>query len=277
MKILVTHINPHLDDISAIWLFKRFGSNFTEAKVEFIPAREGNKVRDKDDKIYLGVGRGKFDEHKGDLGECAASLVWKYLKREEKLDLEEAVEKGVDELVEWVRLGDTGQLKNESFADFSVASFIRVHQGGKYLDSAESTDLGFKILDRILMVLTNKQKALKEWQSVKEFETVWGKGYAVQSEYIDRTFCDKHSLSLKDPKDGALYLMFEPKRSALQFYTPKDWVDLEPLYKKLIQADPGAAWFLHHSHHMILCRSGASPDDAPTKLTFGQLIKAAEV
>ena len=38
MKTLVTHINPHLDDIAAIWLFKKYHPDFKDAKIEFISA-----------------------------------------------------------------------------------------------------------------------------------------------------------------------------------------------------------------------------------------------
>ena len=85
MKTLITHINPHLDDISAIWLFKRslragalkrFDREFSEASIEFINASRDAALKDESkDKIYFGTGGGEFDEHKGDLEDCAASLV----------------------------------------------------------------------------------------------------------------------------------------------------------------------------------------------------------
>src|SRR5687768_15877049 len=81
MKTLITHINPHLDDISAIWLFKKFNPEFKDAQIEFINAsREEALKNETEDRIYFGTGGGKFDEHKGDLEDCAASLVWKDIK-----------------------------------------------------------------------------------------------------------------------------------------------------------------------------------------------------
>ena len=46
MKKLITHINPHLDDISAIWLFKRFYPEFLDAEIEFIGASRDAALKD---------------------------------------------------------------------------------------------------------------------------------------------------------------------------------------------------------------------------------------
>jgi len=36
-KTIVTHLSPDLDAIGAIWLLKKFASEFADAKVEFVP------------------------------------------------------------------------------------------------------------------------------------------------------------------------------------------------------------------------------------------------
>ena len=53
MKTLVTHINPHLDDIAAIWLFKKFHPDFKDAKIEFISASRDAAKEESEDKIFL--------------------------------------------------------------------------------------------------------------------------------------------------------------------------------------------------------------------------------
>ena len=55
-KILITHTNPHLDDIFAIWLFKKFNPDFKDAKVEFISASRDAASDQSEDKIYFGTG-----------------------------------------------------------------------------------------------------------------------------------------------------------------------------------------------------------------------------
>ena len=264
MKTLITHINPHLDDISAIWLFIRFNPDFKDANIEFVSAAAGNlPAGESDEKILIGVGRGRFDEHKGDLEDCAASLVWKYLKNssfspkvKEELD-------ALEELVEYVRLDDLGKLKDLKYSEFSVPGFIRVFGGEKA--SKENLELGFAILDRIYQVLINKQKAIRDWNKREEFETKFGKGVAIISEHVNRSFCDG--------QDGVIFLMKDPKYNSIQFYTPKDGIDLEPVYNKVKEMDPEAGWFLHQSHKMVICGSGSAPDSKPTKLSFAELIE----
>ena len=46
--------------------------------------------------------------------------------------------------------------------------------------------------------------------------------------------------------------------------------------EKLKKMDPEADWFLHQSHHMVLCGSSSAPDSKPTKLSFEQLIEAVK-
>ncbi len=265
MKILVTHINPHLDDIAAIWLFKKFHTDFKDASLEFISAHEGNMgLTDSDDKIYFGVGRGKFDEHKGDLEDCATSLVWKDIKNQGLAPKDEAELKAFEELVEWSRLIDLGKMPLQKFDDFSVQAFIR-SRDSTIKSSSEAIVLGEKILDRILFVLNRKQQAILDWEKAKEFQTKFGKTIAIISETVDREFCRGQKADL--------FLMYNPKYKSVQFFTPLFEIDLKPIYDKVKSIDPGASWFLHQSHHMVICGSSSAPDSKPTKLSFEELIK----
>ncbi len=267
MKTLVTHINPHLDDIAAIWLFKKFHTEFKDADLEFISAHEGNQgLVDSDDKIYFGVGRGKFDEHKGDLEDCATSLVWKYIKNHPPAGglKDEAKLKAYEELVEWSRLIDLGKMPLQQFDDFSVQAFIRSKESTQE-SSKEAVALGEKILDRILFVLIRKQQAILDWGKAKEFQTEFGKTIAIISETVDREFCRGQVADL--------FLMYNPKYKSVQFFTPSFEIDLKPIYDKVKSIDPEASWFLHQSHHMVICGSSSAPDSKPTKLTFEQLIE----
>jgi len=78
---IVTHKNPHLDEIVAIWLLRRFGDRVflgaSEAPLWFIDIT--HDLPEKEEEILIGVGGGKFDDHckngKRKKGECAATLV----------------------------------------------------------------------------------------------------------------------------------------------------------------------------------------------------------
>lgn len=267
-KTLVTHINPHLDDIAAIWLFKKSHPQFKTAELEFISAHEGNQgLQDTDDKVHFGVGRGKFDEHKGDLEDCATSLVWKYIKNQNLTPKDEVELKAYEELVEWSRLIDLGQMPLQQFDEFSVQAFIRPHESTKE-GSTEAVVLGEKILDRILSVLKRKQRSLKDWEKKIEFESRFGQSFALFSQYISRDFCQRQK--------GVLFLMYNPQYKSVQFFTPDKAIDLTPLFEKLQELDPKASWYLHHSKHFILCGAGSDPVFKPTKLSFEQLLDVAK-
>ncbi|KKQ82175.1 MAG: hypothetical protein UT77_C0003G0046 [Candidatus Daviesbacteria bacterium GW2011_GWC2_40_12] len=269
MKTLVTHINPHLDDIAAIWLFKKYHPDFKDAKIEFISAsRDAAQKEENEDKIFLGTGGGKFDEHKEDLDNtCAGTLVYEYLKKKNYIPKDEILRAALDTLTEWNRLIDTGRAPDSQFDEFSVQAFIRCKDSTAE-NSQKSVDLGIVILDRILSVLKRKQQSVIDWEKKVEFQTKLGKSFAVVSETVDREFCRE--------QEGDLFLIYHPKHHGVQFFTPSFEIDLEPIYDKVKALDPDASWFLHQSHHMVICGSASAPDSKPTKLSFDELIEAAK-
>jgi len=107
----------------------------------------------------------------------------------------------------------------------------------------------------------------KDWNSRIEFETQFGKSVAITSETVDRSFTRDRGFNL--------VLMYDPKFKSAQFFTPSFDIDLEPIYKKLIEKEPNSGWFLHQSHHMVICGSSSAPEQN-TSLTFEQLIDIAK-
>lgn len=268
MKTLITHINPHLDDIVGIWLFKRFHPDFKDAKIEFISASRDTAVKEKNkDKIFVGTGGGQFDEHKEGLQTCAGTLVYEYLRKKNYIPKDEILRGALDQLLEWNQLIDTGRAPDCQFDEFSIQAFIRVKDGLPE-NSQKSVELGCEILDRILIVLKRKQNSIKDWGSRLEFQSKFGKSFAVISETINREFCRE--------QPGDLFLMYHPKHKSVQFFTPSFEIDLKPIYDKVKSLDPEASWFLHQSHHMVICGSSSAPDSKPAKLSFQELIKVVQ-
>ncbi|MBI4036205.1 hypothetical protein HY383_04610 [Candidatus Daviesbacteria bacterium] len=265
MKTLVTHINPHLDDIAAIWLFKKYHPDFKEAKIEFVSAsRDLAAKEENEDKIFLGTGGGKFDEHKEGLLTCAGSLVYEYLKQEGYIP-EGIAQKALEKLVEWNKLIDTGKAPDSQFDEFSIQSFIRTKDNSSE-SSLKSVELGEEILNRILEVLKKREQSIIDWEKRVEFESKFGKSFAVSSETVDREFCREQG--------GDLYLMYDPKYTSVQFFAPNK--DIEAIYTRVKELDSEASWFLHQSHHMVICGSSSAPDSKPTRLSFEQLIEAVK-
>lgn len=265
MKTLVTHINPHLDDICAIWLFRKYRPDFADANLEFISASRDAAKEESQEKIFLGTGGGKFDEHKEGLDTCAGSLVYEYLKAEGFIPRDQITQQALERLVEWNKLVDTGKAPNSEFDEFSVQSFIRLKDNSSE-SSKKSVQLGEEILDRILQVLKRKEQSLLDWEKKLEFESKFGKSFAVISETIDREFCRE--------KEGDIFLMVDIKYPSVQFFSPEK--DIESIYQKVKSLDPQASWFLHQSHHMVICGSSSAPDSKPTKLSFEELIEIAK-
>lgn len=267
-KTLVTHINPHLDDICAIWLFQKFNPEFQDSKIEFISAsRDAALKEESEEKKFFGTGGGKYDEHKGDTEDCATSLVWKDLKQRGLIPADKILNSALEQIVEWSSLIDLGRAPEESFGLFSVPAFIRPSDNTQK-SSFNSVVLGKEILDRILEVLKKEEQSKMDWEKRVEFETKFGKSYAIISETINRPFCKAQG--------GDLFLMVDPLKHSVQYFTPSFEIDLEPIYKKAKELDPDADWFLHQSHHMVICGAGAAPEFKPTKLSFEQLIEIAK-
>jgi len=60
MKALITHINPHLDDIFAIWLLKKYDPKYADFEVDFISASHNMGEEETADKVFVGTGGGKI-------------------------------------------------------------------------------------------------------------------------------------------------------------------------------------------------------------------------
>lgn len=267
MKTLVTHINPHLDDIASIWLFKKFHPEFKDAELEFISASRDAASEESTNKVFVGTGGGRFDEHKEGLSTCAASLVYEYLKEKGLIPGEEITQKALEKLVQWNKLIDTGKAPESQFDEFSVQAFIRTKDNSPET-SKKSVEMGMEILNRILVVLKRREQSIKDWEKRVEFQTKFGKSFAVVSETVDREFCRQQG--------GELFLMYNPKHHSVQFFTPSFDIDLKPVYNQLKILDPEASWFLHQSHHMVICGSASAPDSKPTKLSFEELLEAVK-
>lgn len=264
MKTLVTHINPHLDDIAGIWLFKKFNPDFKDAQIEFISASHNRVNEETEDRIFIGTGGSQFDEHKEGLDTCAGTLVYKFLKEKEYIPEDEITQKALEKIVEWNELIDTGRAPVSKLDEFSVQAFIRTRDSLPQT-SRKSVELGIEILERILAVELRKGQSYKDWGKSVELETKFGKSYAVVSGTVDREFCKE--------QDGSLFLMYNPKNKSVQFFTPSFEIDLQPIYEKVKELDPEASWFLHQSHHMVICGSASAPESKPTKLSFEELIE----
>lgn len=264
MKTLITHLRPHLDDVCAVWLLKRCLPEAKNASIDFIATGPGGgKVVDDPEMVYIGVGRGRFDEHKGDVGQCATTLVFNHIK--EKTSLDPMEQRALQKLVDWVFLEDTGKLSTVDFRDFTVPVLIELYPAGPGSD-AKVTELGFAILDAMLVVQRNAVRVEDDWAKRKEFASRYGKAVAIESEA-------RKLDTFAYAKGFDIAVIVDHKRAYNTVRASADSsIDLTQAYETLKKIDPDADWFFHHSKKMLICGGDHGPNAKPSKLSLEQMI-----
>lgn len=260
---LITHVRPHLDEICAIWLMRRF-ADAAGSEVSFVQNSTRPDDVDKDPEVvYIGVGRGKYDEHRGVMGECAASLVWKDLRG--PLIAPETTKKAIDGLVAWVLAEDLGQLKAEPHREFSVPQMIDGVYALNGKDSHASLDFGMQALDALFEGQLNRVKLLEDWEQREEIASPFGRGVALMT---DAERVDDYAYGL-----GFDFVIVMNHAGTYRTFRarPEADVDFTPVAEKLEEIDPGANWFLHHSKRLLILGGDHQPDATPSRLGLGEL------
>lgn len=266
MKTLITHIRPHVDDICGFWLLMRYLPEYADAKIDFIPtnAKGGETVNDPDF-VYVGVGRGQFDEHKGDIGECATSLVYEYVKSKVSLDPNE--QSALDKLVAWVLEEDMGRLSAQSLRQFSIPSIIQGHYRVTKRDSHKVAELTMTILDAVFDSLKELVKLEKDWENRVEFDSRFGKAVAVET-----SARDIDSYAYRRGFDLAVYVNHQHDYFNVRVRADAEDIDLSSVYDRLKELEPQAGWYIHHSKHMLICGGDLEPGAVLSKLTLDELV-----
>lgn len=264
---LVTHHRPHIDDICGMWLLARYWKPAKEHRFAFVSSKE----RDPGDpaRVWVGVGRGRFDEHKGDLGESATSLVFRFV-REERKDLKPGELNALTRLVTWVRDEDMGLHDEEPERPFGPTAFLRSHFDLNGRDSATVVSFCLAYLDDVFEALRMEERLAEDWEARNEFESPWGHAVALETTaYAMDEYAYRRGFALVvfvNPKTG-----FRGFRAA-----PKSAVDLTAAYEALRRADAKTDWYLHHSRKLLLAGSDVAPDSKLSRLTLQDLVRVLE-
>jgi len=276
MKKIITHINPDLDAIAAVWVIKRFLPGWEEAEVDFVEATvDGAEIPgvDSDPEIlYVDVGRGKLDHHQTNNYLSATKLCWDYvLEQRRHQPLKEIEEKAGEKLVEVVTEVDNAQDLNwEEVGEDRYYFYLHILIDG--LRGLEETDgevmeFGFRALEATFLTLKNKIRAEEDLKNGIKFQTRWGKGIAVES-------ANKRVLWEGEIKGYVLVVKKDSKSGAIQIYSrPDSPVDLTSVFENFKKLDPDSDWFLHASGKLLLNESSVNPNMRPTKLTLAQIIE----
>jgi hypothetical protein len=264
---LVTHHRPHIDDICGMWLLARFWRPRSTPTFRFVSSSE----RDPGDntEVWVGVGRGQFDEHKGDIGESATTLVYHFLLAEHVIfsPLQKAA---LDGLVRWVRDEDVGLHDAVENRALSIAAMLRSHFDLHRHDSTALVSFGFTLLDDIFAAMVNSEALVVDWQNRVEFDGAWGRAVAVESAaYGVDDFAYQQGFSL--------LVLLNPARGFRAYRAAaRSTVDLTETYETVKRVEPKADWYLHHSRKLLICGSDVAPDSHLSKLSLQDLIRAVQ-
>ena len=276
MKRIITHINPDLDAITAVWVIKRFLPGWEEAEVDFVEATAGGEkipgVDSDPEVLYVDVGRGKLDHHQTNYYLSATRLCWDYvLEQREGQLLKEIEQEAGKRLVEVVTQVDNAKDLNwkevgETRYYFYLHILIDGLRGLGESDH-QVLEFGFRALDAVFLTLKNKIRAEEDLKNGIKFQTKWGEGIALES-------ANKRVLWEGEIQGFVLVVKKDPKSGAIQIYArPDSKVNLSTAYQKIKKIDLSADWFLHASGRLLLNESSVNPNMRPTKLTLEQIIE----
>lgn len=266
-KILATHPSPHIDDICGIWLLKRFHPLYKNALCRFI---EQGKNVDNKKATAIGIGRGKYDEHKGDLNESAATLVFR--------DVKKYIKKSVDilalcELVNWIRDEDHAKFIANPEHEFAVAVSVMAIPKLRGKNSRDALVWGMLGLDAIFETLKEKHQLDLDWKARKVFNSKFGPSVALI------TSASSVNVARKSMREGfMLFVVVNPsaKYRYIKSASGMANVDLTSAYAQVKEIEPLSEWYLHHSKRMLICGSDVAQNKHLSKLSLDDLIKLIE-
>lgn len=278
-KLIVTHMNPDLDAVTAVWILKRFDRmHFGNAGVSFVPAGERispEKLDDLDlrqDQVeHVDTGQGRFDHHsesKASKKIAAASLVLDHVIQDhEEYKDDEALKRLVDYVVEIDHFGEfywpDPNADRYLFSLNEILGHIKSNDG----TDQDIVDFAMTALDAVYSGFRARVAAELEVDEGEEFETIWGVGLAM-STANDETikYAQKEGYVVvirKDPEEGNIRIKAVPDKE----------VDLTDVYEKILARDSKATWYLHPSKKMLLNGSSKNPTQVPSQLELKEVVE----
>jgi len=275
-KLIVTHFNPDLDAVCAVWLLREFDQQFKNAQVVFVPAGEtyqGQKVDSSPDVVHVDTGLGQFDHHQLKEKTCAAQLVFNYLKSKKKhLKDEKALVQLIEVVCEVDHFGECLWPEPTSFRyDFFLSEVLK---GLKLSGQAEDqgiVDLGSQYLTGVYHCIKVKLKAIEELKEGYPFASKWGEaiGFLTQNSAV---------IKLAQKKGYVLVVQKDPETEHVRIKArPDSAIDLTAAKERLKNLDPQATWFLHISKKMLLNGSTKNDKMKPSKLSLKKVIEVLSV
>jgi len=274
-KLIVTHINPDEDALSAVWLVRRYYPGLQESDVQyaFVPAGktyENQVVDSNPDIVHVDTGLGVFDHHQISDRTSAFKRIVEYLQKRDIFP--------VYDLAPITRMcgviTDYDNFLNVYYpdptADYHDFSLDQITTGLIHtkLSDVQKIEIVLPIFDALLQVMKNKIKAEQNIKDGIVFETkTFGKALVMENSNNDSMkLAQRYGYQLvarKDPKQGNIRVVCIPKSE----------FDLTPIYNIVESEDSVGTWFFHQSKHMLINGSNVNPTMIPSTITTKRLIE----
>ena len=250
---------------------------WSDARLKFIPTNpSGGSIKNPDassNTMYIGVGRGKFDEHKGNLADSATTLVYTFICASQRKKNTSIIAAALDYIVQFVNDDDHGRHINSSFAEFSISAALAYLPKKDGTSSAQITKIGMQYLDGIFLCLQEKFQLEEDWRRIHSFISPWGEAIGLETTVSAKAVLRR---ALQDKVE--LVVVLNPKnkfRSIRALAGTK--VDLTKSFEQAHRLEPHAEWYLHQSKRMLICGSDVAENKILSKLPLKKIIDLIRV
>lgn len=261
--IIVGHLSPDLDCLTAIWILIRF-AGAVGAELQFVPAGAtfGGAPPDADVRIvHVDTGGGRFDHHRpGAQGASASELVRRAFAPDDA---------ALARMVQHVTRLDNAVAAPGDQGAFSVNALVA---GYNLLFPNRPQHVAYALLPNLDAWYEAEGRQLRLEQAFerrREFETPWGLGIAMESE-------DGGSSKLAYGRGAVLYAYRDGHGWMGVAAQARSVVDLSPVYEDLQRLDTEADWYLHPNKRLLLCGTAKAPPRVPSRLTLDDLVRVIQ-
>ncbi|GAB4210054.1 MAG: hypothetical protein OHK0022_42330 [Roseiflexaceae bacterium] len=257
--IIVGHLAPDLDCLTAIWMLMRFG-DAAEAELHFVPAGATLNGQPPDANpriIHVDTGGGRYDHHQRASTTLSASELVRRALRPSDMALER--------MVRQVTQIDTATAAPSEHGFFNISALIA---GYNLLFPTRPHHVAYAMLPNLDAWYEHELRQVRLEQAFShriEFHTRWGLGIAMESQ-------DGGSSKLAYGCGAILYAYRDGHGWMGIAAQSRSKVDLTPVYRDLRKLDGEADWYLHPNHRLLLCGTAKSPPRIPSRLSLLELV-----
>jgi hypothetical protein len=262
-KIIVGHLAPDLDCLTAMWMLIRFGGA-ADADLQFVPAGStlhGLPVDSDPNIIHVDTGGGRYDHHQRPARNlCAAELVRRTVAPGDPV---------LERVVRQVCQLDNATAPPGEQGFFNISSLIA---GYNLLYPTRPHHVAYAMLANLDAWYEHEARQLRleaAFAQRLEFETPWGLGIAMES-------ADGGSSRLAYGYGAVLYAYRDGRGWMGVAAQARSAVDLSAVYQDLRRVDREADWYLHPNRRLLLCGTDKSPPRVPSRLTLAELVRVIQ-